>query len=100
MTWRAALSSGAVTPTSRHACWIALAISAVESASVPSQPNASRLKRRGRLGIERLRRVEAGDERLQIRGQRRLELHRMSGNGVCEAKLPGMEKHSPQPLFG
>src|SRR5436190_13727860 len=100
MTWRAFVSSGAGTPTSTPARWIAPAISAAESASVPSQSKASNRKRRGGSGIGRPHRIEGVEKSAELRRQGGLEIDRALFQRVGESDLPRVQEHPLQALLG
>src|SRR5258708_35040764 len=100
MACLALTSSGTATPRSRHACCSAPAISAVESASVPSQSKASRRKRRGGLGILPRGRIEAPQELREIRGEGRLQDQPAPLQRVRQREPPGVQEHALEPFAG
>src|SRR5208283_375152 len=82
---------------------MALAMIAVESASVPSQ---SKTRSRNDLGscsaiASAYRgRIEAGDKRRKVRRKGRLELELAAGDRMRQRQVPGMQKHALQALLG
>src|SRR5207253_10558730 len=103
MTKRAAASSGAGRSRSRHACWSAPAMIAVESASVPSQSKTSSRNSRGMESLSiadaRLHFVKASDESREIRRQRRLDGQHSIFGRMRQRQSPGVQEHPLQALF-
>src|SRR2546423_14051534 len=79
---------------------MALAISAAESASVPSQSKASNRKRRGGSSIGGLQSVQGVEKSAQFGWKRRLEVHRALFDRMGESDSARMEEHPLQALLG
>src|SRR5439155_16228587 len=97
--------AGAGRSRSRHACWSAPAMIAVESASVPSQSKTSNRNRRGvgslsiAIAIAVLRFVKARDEFREIRRQWRLDGQHSFFSRMRQRQSPGVQEHPLQALF-
>src|SRR5450631_4603284 len=100
MTCFAAITSGTARPISRQVSCNAPAISAVESASVPSQSKASKLKRRGDSDIAATRVVESADEGGKIGRQRRFENQRPPVDRMHQFESRRVQEHALQSLPG
>src|SRR6266511_5810093 len=107
MTKRASASHGTGSPTSAHARCSDVAMIDVESASVPSQSNTMKRKRRGASSAIRLPSPacgrgaggEGGEKRRQIRRHRRFDRHFAAIRGMRERKPPCVQEHAFQTLL-
>src|ERR1700681_2650515 len=75
-------------------------MSAVESASVPSQSNASRRKRRGGLSIGRPHSIQRVEIPAELQRERRLDLDLAFFHRMREGESARVQEHPLQALLG